>query len=108
VVNETLFRQDTPSELAIVRESGSDLGWYDYSGFNPQLQPEKQNLVTPQAGHTLVFRTRNNTFAKVQILSYYLDNPETPIGGTGPNASEGRYYTFNYRHNPNVGDTTFE
>lgn len=103
-IDTNLFTQDSSSGYAIVRQS--DQGWYNYSGFgNPD--PADDNLVTPLPGRTLVFRTRDGRFAKVRILSYYLDNPSNPVG-TGMNADTPRYYTFQYEYQPNEGVTTFE
>ena len=84
------FSQDSESSFAI--PTGSDNGWYNY---NPQ-----QNVVSAIPGKILVFRTRNGNYAKVEILSYYLDQDSS-------NPSNGRFYTFNYVYNPNDGDSSF-
>jgi hypothetical protein len=100
-VNTTLFNQDSANGFAIT--PSSDLGWYNYSGFgNPN--PADDNLIRPIAGRVLVFRTRDGRYAKVEILSYYENNPETPNGFT----DTPRYYTFNYVYQPNEDVTTFE
>ena len=83
------FDQDSDTGFAI--PTGSDNGWYNYN------QPI--NLVSPIPGKILVFRTRNGSYAKVEILSYYRDQDVS---------SDFRYYTFNYVYNPNVGETSFE
>ena len=44
----------------------------------------------------LVIRTADGTYAKVRILSYYKGAPETPDVAT----DEARYYTFEFRHQP--------
>ncbi|MCM4172328.1 hypothetical protein DHD32_12610 [Arenibacter sp. TNZ] len=87
------FAQDANSAFAI--STGSDNGWYNY---NPQV-----NLITPIPGKILVFRTTEGNYAKVEILSYYKDNPAQP-----DQTSESRYFTFNYVYNPNAGETSFE
>lgn len=87
------FAQDANSAFAI--STGSDNGWYNY---NPQV-----NLITPIPGKILVFRTTEGNYAKVEILSYYKDNPSQP-----DQTSESRYFTFNYVYNPNAGETSFE
>jgi hypothetical protein len=92
------FTQDADASFAV--PTGSDNGWYNYN------QPT--NIVTPIPGKVLVFRTRDGNYAKVEILSYYLDNPIPIVGGFGPGASASRYYTFNYVYNPNEGETSFE
>jgi hypothetical protein len=88
------FVQDSESGFAI--PAGSDNGWYNYNFLT--------NVVSKIPGKILVFRTRDNRYAKVEIISYYLDAPENPDGF----ADEARYYTFDYVYNPNEGDTTFE
>lgn len=65
---------------------------------NPQ-----QFTITPIPGKILVFRTRNGNLAKVEILSYYRDNPSQL-----DMESESRYYTFNYLYNPNDGEDSLE
>ena len=92
-VNTGAFVQDSGQGYAI--PSGSGNGWYLY---NPQAF-----LISPMAGKILVFRTRDNKFAKVEILSYYKDAPENP----DVMVDEGRYYTFNYIYQPNEGINTF-
>jgi len=48
-----------------------------------------------------VFRTHDGKYAKVEILSYCLDQDSSnPIGG--------RNYTFNFVYNPNQGETSFQ
>ena len=59
------------------------------------------NIVSPLPGKILVFRTHDGKYAKVEILSYYQDNPTSPDGFADP----ARYYTFNYVYNPNDGET---
>tara|TARA_B100001750_G_scaffold225444_1_gene217275 strand:+ start:2172 stop:2816 length:645 start_codon:yes stop_codon:yes gene_type:complete len=88
------FDQDADGSFAI--PTRSDNGWYNY---NPMV-----NVVTPIPGKVLVFRTRDGRYAKVEILSYYKDNPSQPDLQT----DESRYYTFNYVYNPNEGETSFE
>lgn len=93
-VDETLLVQD--SETAYAIPAVSDEGWYNY---DPQTY-----LVTPIAGRTLVFKTHNGRYAKMEIQSYYKDSPETPNAFT----SQGQTYTFNYTYQPNEGVTTFD
>ncbi|NER12618.1 hypothetical protein GWK08_04140 [Leptobacterium flavescens] len=93
-VDTGLFTQDSASELAI--PSGSDNGWYNYSG-PPNF------LITPLAGKILVFRTSEGRYAKVEILSYYKDAPANPDATT----NESRYYTFNFVYQPNNNVTDF-
>lgn len=93
-VNESLLAQDSADGLAI--PTGSDNGWYSY---NPAT-----NVVSPIASRTLVFRTYDGKYVKVQVTSYYKDAPASPDGFV----DEARYYSFNYVYQPNEGQTTFE
>jgi hypothetical protein len=94
-VDETLFSQDNTTGYAIPTGGGN--GWYDYTPF-------PMNLITPRAGVVLVFRTTEGKFAKVQVQSYYENNPATPDA----NVHTPRYYTFDYVYQPNDGVTSFE
>ncbi|NQY04791.1 MAG: hypothetical protein HRT68_00970 [Flavobacteriaceae bacterium] len=88
------FAQDGDSGLAI--PTGSDNGWYNYSG-SPTF------LITPLAGKVLVFRTRDGKYAKMEILSYYKDAPANPDAFV----NESRYFTFNYVYQPDGSQTHF-
>lgn len=100
-VIETKFKQDKLDEFAIPR--GSDNGWYNY---NPTT-----HLITPIPGRTLVVRTHDGKYAKVEILSYYKGAPDPkdikvdPI--TRQYTHQADTYTFNYAYQPNEGETTF-
>ncbi len=92
-VTESLFLQDNDTALAITDDSGAnDAGWCHY---NPQT-----HMLTPIAGKILIFRTHNNKYAKVEILSFYnnMDPSTNPYGG---------YFTFNYVYQPNENTLTF-
>lgn len=92
-VDTSLLKQDASTGYAI--PSGSGNGWYLYNS--------QAFLITPIAGKIIVVRTRNNNYAKIEILSYYKDAPANP----NPMVDEGRYFTFNYVYQPNEGVTTF-
>ena len=94
IVDTSLLIQDSESGYAIPTGSGN--GWYNYDFTT--------HVISPTAGKILVFRTHNNRYAIVEILSYYLGAPENPNGLTDPS----RYYTFNYVYQPNEGATTFD
>lgn len=89
--NTSLFLEDSESGLAIPTGSGN--GWYSY---NPT-----SHLITPIAGKVLVFKTHDNKFAKVEILSYYKDQDSS-------SSQNGQHYTFNYVYQPNEGVASFE
>ena len=93
-VDETLLALDSETTYAIPTGSGN--GWYNY---DPQTY-----LISPIAGRTLVFKTHNGRYAKMEIQSYYKDAPETPNAFT----SQGQTYTFSYTYQPNEGVTTFD
>lgn len=92
-VTEASFLQDSADGLAITTGSGN--GWYDYDFLN--------NAIAPIAGKVIVFRTADNHYAKVEILSYYKDLEDDNDVYDNP-----RYYTFNYVYQPNDDTTTFE
>ncbi|WP_108803561.1 HmuY family protein [Aquimarina sp. Aq107] len=93
-VDTSLFVQDATDALAI--PSGSDEGWYNYSG-SPLF------LITPLPGKILVIRTSEGKYAKIEILSYYKDAPTSPDALV----NESRFFTFNYVYQPNNNITTF-
>ena len=95
IVETSLLVSDSQNSYAIPTGSGN--GWYTYSG-------PPNHLINPTPGKILVFRTHNNKFAKVEILSYYLGAPENP----DVLSDQSRYYTFNYVYQPNEGATTFD
>jgi hypothetical protein len=75
--------------------TGANNGWYTYTGAAPT---GPQHAIMPIAGKTIVVKTANGKYAKIQIVSYYKGNPNTstaefadltkrPLGG---------YYTIRY------------
>lgn len=91
--SDLTFTQDADGAYAIA--TGSDNGWYNY---NPQV-----NQISPIPGKVLVFRTHDDKYAKVEVLSYYKDAPAQPDAD-----SESRFYTFNYVYNPNEEQTSLQ
>lgn len=87
VVPAASFSVDsTESKLAI--PGGSTNGWYKYDLAN--------NIVNPILTRSLIIRTGDGKYAKVQILSYYKDsNPQPPV-----NPLNFRYYTFKFVYQP--------
>jgi len=63
--------------------------WYTYAG-------PPTYIIAPTPGKILIVRTRDGKYAKVEILSYYKDAPDSPDAFI----DEERYYTFNYVYNP--------
>lgn len=87
-VNLNLFNQDSISSLSI--PTGSENGWYSYTG-------SPNHLILPIPGRILIFRTHDSQYVKVEILSYYFDIPTNPDSML----DQSRYYSFNYSYLPN-------
>ena len=87
-VNLNLFNQDSVSSLSI--PTGSENGWYSYTG-------SPNHLILPIPGRILIFRTHDSQYVKVEILSYYFDIPTNPDSML----DQSRYYSFNYSYLPN-------
>ena len=94
-VDESLLKQDSESAYAVPTGSGN--GWYNYEG-------PPTHLITPIAGRTLIFKTHNGRYAKMEIQSYYKNAPESPNAF----ADEAQVYTFNYTYQPNEGVLSFD
>ena len=90
-ISENLFVQDSANGLAIPTGSGN--GWYNYTG-------SPNHLIVPIPGKTLVFRTHDLKYAKVEILSYYKDFDSSI-------AENARYYTFNFLYQPDENLNSF-
>lgn len=71
---------------------GSGNGWYNY---NPAT-----NVISPIAGRVIFVKTSEGKFAKVEILSYYLDSPAAPSS-----TDIDRYYTFRYVFQSGTGNS---
>jgi len=71
------------STAALAIPTGSGNGWYVYDGVN--------NVINPIAGRTLVIRTADGKFAKMEILNYYQNAPAVPTS-----ADVSRYYKFRF------------
>jgi hypothetical protein len=87
------YATDGASGYAI--PTGSNNGWYAYTG---PATSGPQHAILPIAGKTIVVKTANGKYAKIQVVSYYKGNPNTssaefadltkrPLGG---------YYTIRY------------
>lgn len=92
---EAGFVADGSAGLAIPTASNS--GWYTYTLFTPP-----QHAILPIAGKTIVIKTANGKYAKVQILSYYKGNPNTAATEFADPATRvpSGYYTFRYMIQP--------
>ena len=92
--DDELMIQDSDQGYAIPTGSGN--GWYNYSG-------SPNHIITPIPGKVIILRTRDNKYAKIEILSYYLDAPDNP----DYTINDSRYYTFNYVLQSEQGNTSF-
>ncbi|MBM3176917.1 MAG: HmuY family protein [Bacteroidetes bacterium] len=85
-------------ESGYATDDGSNLAvpssWYNYNA--------TAKIVTPLAGNVFVIRTGTGKYAKMEILSYYLDAPASPTS-----ANPSRYYTFKYAYQSS-GSRKFE
>ncbi|TXD54434.1 MULTISPECIES: HmuY family protein [unclassified Polaribacter] len=81
------FKQDATDVYALPIGSGN--GWYTYNRQN--------NVINPISGKVIVVKTNDGHYAKMEIISYYKDLDAS-------NPRNGRFYTFNYVYNPNLGD----
>lgn len=79
----TGYIQDSPAAYAI--QTGSGNGWYNYNSTT--------HVISSIPGRVIVVKTADDTYAKVEILSYYKDAPASP---TSDHIS--RYYTFRYTY----------
>ncbi|MBA4057235.1 MAG: hypothetical protein C0490_21155, partial [Marivirga sp.] len=70
-------------------------GWYTYTG---EAATGPKHAVLPNAGKILVLKTADGRFVKVEILSYYLGNPNTTTAEFADLATRpaSRYYTFRF------------
>lgn len=94
IVTPTTFEAltDAPAagyDLNIISGMGS---WYNYNSGTNNSGP---HTITPIEGKILVVKLADGSFAKVQILNYYLGAPEVPTEGTSF-AGTSQYYTFQY------------
>lgn len=79
--DDNLFLSDTDTSHAIA--SGSGNGWYNYDPV--------AFVITPIPGRTLVIKTADGKYAKMEILSYYKDAPSSPTMN-----DVARYYKFRF------------
>ncbi len=90
IPSDSVLRNDVSfTDLAIGKK------WSSYDG--------PTNILSPIAGKTLVIKTTEGKYVKMEILSFYKDAPASP------NAliDQARYYTFRYVHQAN-GSKKFE
>lgn len=87
------YKSDDATGFAVTAGSGN--GWYTYTG---AATSGPQHAVFPIAGKTIVVKTANNKYAKLQIVSYYKGNPNTTTTEFANLATRplSGYYTIRY------------
>jgi len=88
---EAGYKKDATGNLVIPPVSGQ--GWYNYTG--PTGNPV--NVILPVPGRILVVKTNSGKYVKMEILSYYRDNP--PVS-TLRQESPSRFMTFRFALQP--------
>ncbi len=84
-VKDVKLKQDSKENgFALTQRSGQ--GWYSYDF--------RTNVIGPIPGKILIVKTSEGNYAKVEILSYYKDNPSEITDDDKNNGV--RYYTFKY------------
>src|SRR5690554_998951 len=83
IPEDVQLKTDAAEGLAIPTGSGN--GWYNYN--------MTTHTVSPQPGKILIIKTNAGNYIKMEILSYYKDNPPmSEVALTTPSA----HYTFQY------------
>lgn len=101
---ESGYKTDTEAEYAI---KGTD-GWYSYTGHTGT--PPSAIIAVP--GKTIMLKTSDGKYAKMEILSYYYGNPNTTTDDFADLSKRppSRYYTFRFIYQPdgssNLSSTT--
>lgn len=92
---ETGYQTDSENGLAI--PTGSNNGWYSYTG-----EAAPPNAILPIPGKVIVLRTAEGHYAKLEIISYYAGNPDTttPAFANFATRPDGKHYTFRYVVSP--------
>jgi hypothetical protein len=87
------YTVDGASGFAI--PSGTGSGWYNYTG---AATSGPQHAILPIAGKTIVVKTANGKYAKIQIVSYYKGNPNTSTADFADLTKRplGGYYSIRY------------
>lgn len=84
-VIEGIFEEITEAPAEGYQATNGD--WYTYDMTN--------HVINPTPGRVVVVRTADGRYAKIKIISYYLDAPEDPQQTT-----PARFYTFEYIFQP--------
>lgn len=84
---ETNYKTDDDTKLSYAVTGGSGNGWYKYDAAN--------HIISAIPGRVLVFKTTDNRYVKMEILSYYKGMPANPV-----NTDSSRFYSFRYMYQP--------
>jgi len=86
-IPDSSFKQDAGATLALA-------SWYTYTG----TTTVPNHAILPVPGKVIVIRTADNKYAKLEIISYYKDNPNTSTSTFADLSTRpaSRYFTFRY------------
>lgn len=75
--------------------SDTNASWYNYTGEAPT---GPKHAILPKENTTLIVKTSEGNYAKIEILSYYKGNPDTSTDEFANLATRpaSGYFTFNY------------
>lgn len=94
VPSDDQFSVDSETGLAITSTPNVAGSWFVYTG-----QTSEPNFaILPKDPHTLLLRTGEGDYAKLEIISYYQGNPDTstPEFASLMTRPLGGYYTFRF------------
>lgn len=94
VPSDDQFTIDTGTTLAITSTPDVAGSWFIYTSQNS----EPNFAILPKDPHTILIRTGEGDYAKVEIISYYQGNPDTstPEFASLMTRPAGGYYTFRF------------
>lgn len=94
VPNDDQFSVDTDASLAITSVPDVAGSWFIYT--SQTIEPNF--AILPKEPHTILIRTGEGDYAKLEIISYYEGNPDTstPEFANMMTRPAGGYYTFNF------------
>ncbi len=90
------FAVDDTLNTGFAIRTGSDEGWYTYTG-------DPNHWILAIADRVFIFRTADEKYVKVKFLSYY-SNGQPP---SQPLQTDSGFYTFKFVYQPN-GSKAFE
>lgn len=93
VPSDDQFTVDTGTTLAITSTPNVTGSWFVYTGESDPIR-----AILPKDPHTILIRTGEGDYAKLEIISYYEGNPDTstPEFANMMTRPTGGYYTFRF------------